>query len=110
MRIPSDSRERRADGFALNGGADLAHIRFGLFLLGGGLVVFHPGDDALFYQLLHSAIIDLRQIALRFESSQLGPLFAGVEFDQNVAFPHRLARLEIDFRHRPGRSALTMTP
>ena len=36
------SRERRANGFSLNGGADCVHIRFGLFLLGGGLVVFQP--------------------------------------------------------------------
>ena len=46
------ARERRADRFALNGGADFADIRLGLFLLGGGLVVLQPRDHALFHQLL----------------------------------------------------------
>ena len=31
---PQHSRKRRANGLSLNGGADFAHIRFGLLLLG----------------------------------------------------------------------------
>ncbi len=53
-----------------------------------------------FDQLLHSAVIHFRQITLRFKRSQLCPLLAGIELDQNVAFSHRLARLEVDFHDR----------
>ncbi len=95
-----DPRERRPNCLALNGGADLPHVRFGCFLLSRGLVVLHPGDDALFYQLLHAAIIHFREIALRLERRQLGPLLPRIEFDEDVALPHRLARLEGDSRHR----------
>ena len=97
---PENPRERGPNRFSLNGGADCAHIGFGLFLLGGGLVILQPGDDALFYKLLHPAIIDFCQIALRLESGKLRPLFAGVEFDENIAFPYRLAGIKVNFRHR----------
>ena len=42
------------------------------------------------------------QIALRFERSQLRALLAGVEFDEDVAFLHCLAGLEINLRNGAG--------
>ncbi len=92
--------EGRANCFSLNGCADCVHIGFGLFLLGCGLVVFQTGDDALFHKRLPSAVVDLRQITLGLESSKLRPLFASVEFDENVAFPYCLAGIKVNLRYR----------
>src|SRR5580704_1374800 len=54
-----ESGERGVDGLASDGGADVAHLRFRRLLLGRGVVVLRPGNDARLLQLLGTTESDL---------------------------------------------------
>src|SRR5579859_6188156 len=85
------------DGFASDGSANVAHLRFGGFLLSAGVVVFRPRYDAGLHQFLGAAEVDACQIALRLETRELRPFLAGIEFHQDISLVYPLARLKMNF-------------
>ena len=96
------SGKRRTNHLALNGRLGLGNISFRLLLLGYRRVEVRAGDYSGVQQLLHAVEIGFRQIALRFEGSQLGALLTRVQFNQNISLMHVLAGIEQNLVHSSG--------
>ena len=79
---------------ALNRRFGLGYIGFRLLLLGNRRVKIGARDYSGIQQLLHAAKIGSRQIALRFQGSQLRAFLTHIQFNQDISLMHVLAGLE----------------
>ena len=88
--------ERRPDGLALDRRPDLADAGVALAGVGDRAIELSARDDVLVEQPLHAVEVHPRQFALGFGGCQLCLLLPRVEASQQLAFVHRLARVECD--------------
>jgi len=93
-----------------DGRAELADFGFSRLLLSACLIVVTARDHALVHQTFSPREVDARQFALCLGVRELGPLLAGVKFDQDVSLVDTLAGSKAILSILPGRSALTVTP
>ena len=96
-----DSGKRRTNHLALDGRLGLGNVSFRLLLLGYRRVEIGAGDYSSVQQLLHAVEIGFRQIALRFQGSQLSAFLTRIQFNQNISLMHVLAGIEQNLVDRP---------